>query len=146
MRLIGFLTDSEPSEEPLSHNTPSKDGDLSLAAVASQPSPPSPTPVHKPSHHKKTGRPPARRGRVGRNQYTKDREPRPDATKSPLRSHSHSGDADKSPRYLGNGNGNTSAGYNWGLNVENSKPSKPRYMNPNRMNMNDMKRRLSGIL
>ena len=146
MRLIGFLTDSEPSEEPLSHNTPSKDGDLSLAAVASQPSPPSPTPVHKPSHHKKTGRPPARRGRVGRNQYTKDREPRPDATKSPLRSHSHSGDADKSPRYLGNGNGNTSAGYNWGLNVENSKPSKPRYMNPNRTTMNDMKRRVSGIL
>lgn len=146
VRLIDFLTDSEPSEEPLSHNTPSKDGDLSLAAVASQPSPPNSTPVHKPSHHKKTGRPPARRGRVGRNQYTKDREPRPDATNSPLRSHSHSGDADKSPRCLGNGNGNASVSHNWGPNTENGKPSKPRYMNPNRTTMNDMKRRVSGIL
>ena len=146
MRLIEFLTDSEPSEEPLCHNTPSKDGDLSIAAVASQPSPLNSTPVPKPSHHKKTGRPPARRGRVGRNQYTKDRDPRPDPTNSPLRSHSRSGDADKSPRCLGNGNGNTSAGYNWGPMAENSKPSKPRYMNPNRTTMNDMKRRVSGIL
>lgn len=146
MQLIDCSSDSEPSEEPLPHNTPSKDGDLSLAPSASQPSPPHSTPIPKPSHHKKTGRPPARRGRVGRNQYTKDRDPRPDAANSPLRSHSHSGDADKSPRCLGNGNGNTSVGYNWGPNTENSKPSKPRYMNPNRTTMNDMKRRVSGIL
>lgn len=146
--LIDFVSDSDPSEEPLPHNTPSKDGELSLAPTASQPSPPNFTPIPKPSHHKKTGRPPARRGRVGRNQYTKDRDPRPGATNSPLRSHSHSGDADKSPRYLGNGNGNTSAGnnYNWGPSTENGKPSKPRYMNPNRTTMNDMKRRVSGIL
>ena len=147
MRLIKFRpSDSEPSEEPLPHSTPSKDGDLSLAPMASQPSPSNSTPIPKPSHHKKTGRPPARRGRVGRNQYTKDRDSRPDATDSPLRSYSHSGDADKSPRCLGNGNGNTSAGHIWGPNAENSKPSKPRYMNPNRTTMNDMKRRVSGIL
>ena len=147
VRLIN-LSDSEPSEEPLPNNTPSKDGEPSLPPAASQASPPNSTPIPKPSHHKKTGRPPARRGRVGRNQYTKDRDPRLDATNSPLRSHSHSGDVDKSPRYLGNGNGNTSAGNNhgWGPNADNGKPSKPRYMNPNRTTMNDMKRRVSGIL
>lgn len=148
MQLTNILSDSEPSEEPLPHNTPSKDGEPSLPPMASQNSPPDSTPAPKASHHKKTGRPPARRGRVGRNQYTKDRDPRPDATNSPLRSQSHSGDVDKSPRHLGNGNGNTSAGnsYSWGPSAENGKPSKPRYMNPNRTTMNDMKRRVSGIL
>lgn len=148
MQLINSVTDSDPSEEPLPHNTPSKNGEPSLPPMVAQPSPPNSTPIPKPSHHKKTGRPPARRGRVGRNQYTKDRDPHPDATNSPLRAHSHPGDADKSPHYLGNGNGNTSTGnnYTWGPNAENGKPSKPRYMNPNRTTMNDMKRRVSGIL
>lgn len=72
----------------------------------------------------------------------------PSGTNSPLRSQSHSRDAGHSPRCLIDGNGNTGAQNNmsdWVI-AENGKPSKPRHMNPNRTTLNDMKRRVSGIL
>ena len=94
--------------------------------------------------HRKTGRPSTRRGRLGRNQYTKDRDHRPDLNgdheRSPLRSQSREG---------GGGDDNHHApGVNGNHNVtgESGKPSKPRYMNPHRTSMNEMKRRVAAIL
>ena len=108
----------------------------------------SPLPDHLPpkASHKKTGRPPTRRGRIGRNQYTRDRDlPNSDpplASISPTRSN-NSHDADSGMPHL---NGNTSNGNGYGDNNGLGKPSRPRYMNPNRTTMNDMKRRVAGIL
>lgn len=137
-----FHSDSDPSEEPLSRTTSSKGAEpSSLPTISSLPPPPDP-PLPKPSH-KKTGRPPARRGRVGRNQYTKDRDSRPDSSAnadnntSPARS--RSGDGEDTPHTNGNH-------HHSNTNNESSKASKPRYMNPNRTSMNDMKRRVAGIL
>lgn len=151
--------DSDHSEVPLSRTTSSKGAEPPLPAITSHPPPPVDHPPPKPSHHKKTGRPPARRGRVGRNQYTKDRDPRPsdpihpDNSTSPPRSQSHSRDTEDRPlnpngsgHSIGNGAGGSSNGWTNSHNHENGKPSKPRHMNPNRTTMNDMKRRVSGIL
>ncbi|KAI4154121.1 MAG: hypothetical protein LQ341_000412 [Variospora aurantia] len=126
--------ESDPSEEALSRTTSSKGRDQ--APVETPPA----SQTHsrpKTSHHKKTGRPPARRGRVGRNQYTRDRD-RPDTSKnandatSPANSNS-SKERHQSPRVNGH-------------NHETGKQSKVRHMNPNRTTMNDMKRRAAGIL
>lgn len=102
-----------------------------------------PPPAQKPAT-RKSGRPPARRGRVGRNQYTRDR----DAVNgngtdyqinSPRRGQSRD-DNDDSPT---GGPGVNGANGNGG---ESGKPSRPRYMNPNRTTMNDMRRRVAAIL
>ena len=136
-----MIPDSDPSEEPPSRNTSSKGAEPSSLPTTTSLPPPQDPPAPKPSH-KKTGRPPARRGRVGRNQYTKDRDPRPDGSinvdnnTSPARS--RSGDGEDTPHT--NGTNHNSH------NNEHGKASKPRYMNPNRTSMNDMKRRVAGIL
>ncbi|EAW12743.1 putative transcriptional regulator (Cti6) [Aspergillus clavatus NRRL 1] len=111
-----------------------------------QPSPettvpvPEPAPVRPPT--RKSGRPPARRGgRVGRNQYTRDRDLNGADLgfmgNSPRRGGSHDIGGD-SPR-VGGMNGAH-------MNVDSGKPSRPRYMNPQRTTMNEMKRRVAGIL
>lgn len=99
---------------------------------------------HQPpkTSHKKTGRPPAKKSRMGRNQYTKDRDLplHGDITTSnlsPVPSNS-SQNADSSTPHL-NGNGHTE------LNGM-GKPSKPRPHNANKTTMNEMKRRVAGIL
>ncbi|EEP78877.1 conserved hypothetical protein [Uncinocarpus reesii 1704] len=102
-----------------------------------------PPPAQKPSS-RKSGRPPARRGRVGRNQYTRDRDVAngngaDNQTNSPRRGQSRDGNGD-SP--IGN-TGANGAHVNGG---ESGKPSRPRYMNPNRTTMNDMRRRVAAIL
>lgn len=103
-------------------------------------------PDHPPSKavQKKTGRPPAKRGRVGRNQYTKDRDlpvEIPITTISPVRSNnSHEGENGT----LQFNSNSISSGF--ADNNGFGKPSKPRYMNFNRTSMNDMKRRVAGIL
>ncbi len=90
--------------------------------------------------HRKTGRPPARRGRVGRNQYSKDREPPVDAngehSLSPNRSHSHE---------RGHGDDKVN-GINGISTSETSKTIKQRHLNPTRTSMNEMKRRVAAIL
>ncbi|KAI2793640.1 hypothetical protein POX_a00223 [Penicillium oxalicum] len=107
-----------------------------------QPSPITPTPQEvtpaRPST-RKSGRPPARRGgRVGRNQYTKDRDTNGNGTESPRRGHSHDIASD-SPR-LGYTNGaHASSG-------DTGRPSKARHMHPQRTTMNEMKRRVAAIL
>ncbi|KAI4094356.1 MAG: hypothetical protein LQ348_000252 [Seirophora lacunosa] len=128
------VDESDPSEKTISRTTSSKGRDQAPVetppASQTQPRP-------KASHHKKTGRPPARRGRVGRNQYTRDRE-RPGSPKnandatSPANSNS-SKEGHQSPRVNGHSH-------------ETGKQSKVRHMNPNRTTMNDMKRRAAGIL
>ena len=124
-----LLPDSEPSPEPLSRT------------VSSRGAPPTSktTQAPVPKSHKKGGRPPARRGRLGRNQYSKDREPPSENPKlsSPT---NNSKDGENAVAYI-NGNANGFAESN-GV----GKPSRPRHMNPNRTTMNDMKRRVAGIL
>ncbi len=162
--LTKLFPESDPSEETLSRTTSSKGTENLIPTIISPPLP-ADLPLPKPSHHKKTGRPPARRGRVGRNQYTKDRDPRPldptqpDTKTSPLRSESHPRDTDDKvhhPNYssnsgaIGNPNSGNNNSNNWanGNNQhhENLKPFKSRRLSPKCSTMNDMKRRVSNIL
>lgn len=112
----------------------------------SQPSPGTPVPAQEPAPSRpstrKSGRPPARRGgKLGRNQYTRDRDINGNGAEthvnSPRRGQSHEMGVD-SPRVRANG-----AHLNGGDSV---KPSKPRHMNPHRTTMAEMKRRVAGIL
>ena len=118
--------------------------------------------------HRKTGRPQARRGRVGRNQYTKDRDllresnSRREASAATVRSQSRDDWARRDDLTKGNmaatgphhsssashqamstimGNADSATG-----SSINTKPSRPRHMNPQRTTMNDMKRRVAAIL
>ncbi|KAJ9269958.1 hypothetical protein DTO212C5_3928 [Paecilomyces variotii] len=111
------------------------------------PEPPQPAPVTpvlnqepiapRPST-RKTGRPARRGGRLGRNQYTRDRDLNGfDMHHSPRRGQSHDTGGD-SPREQANGV-HTNGG-------ESGRPSRPRYMNPHRTTMNEMKRRVAAIL
>ncbi|QQK43297.1 Transcriptional regulator (Cti6), putative [Penicillium digitatum] len=112
-------------------------------ASPNTPTPQEPTPV-RPST-RKSGRPPARRGRVGRNQYTKDRDTNGNGdsvymANSPRRGQSHEIGGD-SPRvgYSGVNGAHLNGG-------ESGRPSKPRHMHPQRTTMNEMKRRVAAIL
>ncbi|CAI7597514.1 unnamed protein product [Penicillium pancosmium] len=113
---------SEPEPAQASPNTPTQE----------------PTPA-RPST-RKSGRPPARRGRVGRNQYTKDRDVNGNGTESPRRGQSREIGGD-SPRV---GYSNTNGAHvNGG---DTGRPSKPRSMHPQRTTMIEMKRRVAAIL
>ncbi|KAL3468618.1 hypothetical protein BJX64DRAFT_10033 [Aspergillus heterothallicus] len=90
---------------------------------------------------RKSGRPPARRGRVGRNQYTRDRDVNGTGTdsntgNSPRRGQSLETGGD-SPRI-----GSVGTPVN---GTETGKPSRPRYVHQ-RTTMNEMKRRVAAIL
>ncbi|KAH0538700.1 hypothetical protein FGG08_004717 [Glutinoglossum americanum] len=161
--------DSDPSDEfPLSRTASTK-GIIETASqlleppVSSQPPPNTPPTNNTPpvtstsNSHRKTGRPPARRGRVGRNQYTKDRDLHNDAVTgengvaaSPNRSQSRDGPPlDDGPTANAHVNGNHhshSNGQGPVISNDGSKPSKPRYMHPQRTTMNEMKRRVAAIL
>ena len=84
-------------------------------------------------NHRKTGRPPARRGRLGRNQYTRDLPLEGDGSPSRDRSNEVNGTSRSPP----NANG---------INGESGRSSKPKYHNPTRTSMNEMKRRVAAIL
>lgn len=138
-----FLGNSAPSEEL----SPTKAASKPAAPAQSTPDPSTttqePATNSKPAT-RKTGRPPARRGRLGRNQYTRDRDQangNGDANStnatSPKRGQSHETGTGDSPK------GSNANGINGG---ESGKPSKPRYMNPHRTTMNEMKRRVAAIL
>ncbi|OQE40234.1 hypothetical protein PENCOP_c006G04624 [Penicillium coprophilum] len=128
---IGSPTKTAPPEPEPSQASPNT------------PTPQEPTPV-RPST-RKSGRPPARRGRVGRNQYTKDRDTNGNGdagyiANSPRRGQSHEIGGD-SPRvgYSGLNGAHMNGG-------ESGRPSKPRHMHPQRTTMNEMKRRVAAIL
>ncbi|OJJ57036.1 hypothetical protein ASPSYDRAFT_59453 [Aspergillus sydowii CBS 593.65] len=106
--------------------------DISIPSLDSAPPRPS---------TRKSGRPPARRGRVGRNQYTRDRDLNGTGTdsntgNSPRRGQSLETAAD-SPRI-----GTISTPVN---GTDTGKPSRPRYVHQ-RTTMNEMKRRVAAIL
>ena len=142
------MIESDPSEEPPSRNTSSKSVDQAPIA-ATPPATQTTQPSQKGgSHHKRTGRPSARRGRVGRNQWTRDRDSQPNTSKnhhsntSPSHSQ-NSKDGRNSPRVNGNGNNNHNGSNNDGA----SKPYlKSRYTNPQRTSMIEMKRRVAAML
>ncbi|KAL2360847.1 hypothetical protein RJZ56_006294 [Blastomyces dermatitidis] len=138
------MTDEEPSETV----SPTKTG--SVPPTITQSTPDTPSVINEPSSTKpltrKTGRPPARRGRLGRNQYTRDRDSvnGNDITgsiNSPRRGQSRDTGTGESP--TGGQLGANGVYLNGG---ESGKPSKPRYMNPQRTTMNEMKRRVAAIL
>ncbi|KAK2737156.1 hypothetical protein FQN55_001272 [Onygenales sp. PD_40] len=133
----------EADEEPTETASPTKAGSNPPAPAQSAPDTPSAAnepPIPKPVT-RKTGRPPARRGRLGRNQYTRDRDGlNGDGTlNSPRRGQSR--DSGDSP--TGGHMGPNGIYLNGG---ESGRPSKPRYMNPQRTTMNEMKRRVAAIL
>lgn len=156
--------DSDPSDETLlPHPTSTKDPNLDPTTdlpPSSQPIPDTPPIPHEPTpikvSHRKTGRPPTKRGRVGRNQYTKDRDIRlelngadldPSGIASPLRSRS------RDPHNNNNGsngvdsphNGTAVAGHY--TNGEGGpRHSKVKHLNPHRTSLNEMKRRVAAIL
>ncbi|KAL8844839.1 MAG: hypothetical protein Q9176_000939 [Flavoplaca citrina] len=142
--------ESDPSEEPPSRNTSSKSVDQAPIA-ATPPATQTTQPSQKGgSHHKRTGRPSARRGRVGRNQWTRDRDSQPTTSKnhhsntSPSHSQ-NSKEGRNSPRVNGNGNGSNN--HNGSNNDGASKPYlKSRYTNPQRTSMIEMKRRVAAML
>ena len=128
---IGSPTKTAPPEPEPSQASPNT------------PTPQEPAPV-RPST-RKSGRPPARRGRVGRNQYTKDRDTNGNGdvgymANSPRRGQSHEVGGD-SPRvgYSGVNGAHVNGG-------ESGRPSRPRHMHPQRTTMNEMKRRVAAIL
>ncbi|KAL8770003.1 MAG: hypothetical protein Q9209_004250 [Squamulea sp. 1 TL-2023] len=144
--------ESDPSEEPLSRNTSSKGAIDQIHTGATPPASQNQANSQKGSHHKRTGRPPARRGRVGRNQWTRDRDTRPDTPKNPpdksATSPSHSQNSKEghnSPRKMANGNHvhnhNGSNG-----DVGKAHLAKSRYTNPQRTSMIEMKRRVAAML
>ncbi|KAI9845068.1 MAG: hypothetical protein M1837_005072 [Sclerophora amabilis] len=116
---------------------------------SSQPQPGTPPPNIQAStstpSNRKTGRPPARRGRVGRNQYTKDRDPPDQSARdrdiSLNRSQSRDGFASEETTNGVNGMQN-----HHGTNGETAKVNKQKYTHPQRTTMNEMKRRVSAIL
>ncbi|MCJ1307999.1 hypothetical protein MMC25_001649 [Agyrium rufum] len=189
--------DSPPSDEPLSRTTSRKAHDSTAPPYNSNATPSSPPPPASPSmkttpSHKKSGRPPAKRGgRVGRNQYTKLREEqqpghghsrngsmlsediggasgmlgvtsggviseyntrRRSRSRSVMRGEDNDDDGDgrevNGVDGSGGGGGGASLaardnGNGWG---EAGRPSRPKHMNPNRTSMNEMKRRVAGIM
>lgn len=133
------LAESEPPEaspsKPASNPPTGAQSAAQTPDTTAEPSAPAPKQTTR-----KSGRP-ARRGRVGRNQYTRDREVNGNMDgnytngNSPRRGQSRDG---------ANGDSPTNGGYTNG--GELGRPSRPRYMNPNRTTMNDMRRRVAGIL
>lgn len=133
--------ESDPSPQPLSRTVSARGANTANALFAAPTLPDHPPPK---TVQKKTGRPPAKRGRVGRNQYTKDRDfpaEIPITTISPARSNNSHDAENGTPHINGSSTVNGFADSN-GF----GKPSKPRHMNFNRTSMNDMKRRVAGIL
>lgn len=103
--------------------------------------PAEPTPAPRQST-RKSGRPPARRGgRVGRNQYTRERDVNGDGNNSP---HSpHGGQFRDNGRDSPNLSGPNGVQAN---GTDSGKTGKARHLNPNRTSMSEMKRRVSAIL
>ncbi|PGH16284.1 hypothetical protein AJ79_01823 [Helicocarpus griseus UAMH5409] len=138
----------DPDEDPSETISPAKN--TSNPPTITQPAPDTPSVTNESSNTKpatrKTGRPPARRGRLGRNQYTRDRDSvngndMSGSINSPRRGQSRDTGHGDSPTsgHLGPNGVYLNGG-------ESGKPSKPRYMNPQRTTMNEMKRRVAAIL
>lgn len=131
----------EPSDEVTRPSTTMKSAPtLSRAAkppIGAKPASTTTSTSGTSASHKKNGRPPNRRGgRLGRNQYTKDRDGGGEGKhESPAAFQARDGE-ESAHDYHGA----------VGMLTNGSKPSKPRHMNPNRTSMNDLRKRAAGIL
>lgn len=135
------MAESEPPEEPPTSRPAAKSNGNTSKTIKPQTSSKSLSAsaiLSTTTSHKKNGRPPARRGRVGRNQYTRDRDPLPEKKNDSPRL-SDSRDSDDICNGGNDGHGSS-------ILSNGSKPSKPRHMNPNRTSMNDLRKRAAGIL
>lgn len=128
-----ILTKGIDSPPPTPSLSPSKMGSHSGQHSSKPNGINSPTPRPTSSNHKKTGRPPTKRGRLGRNQYTRD-----------LPLHVDNASLRDSSRDRQGSQGSPPNGVN-GTHTENGRPSRPR-QHPTRTSMNEMKRRVAAIL
>lgn len=133
------LPDSDPSDEtPAPGRTSAKDSQPADPPPSSQGAPPtSPTTQSQPNSHKKGGRPPhGRKGKLGKNQYTRDRDQHLDGDEqSPGRSQSR--DVGKSDE---NGQAPSTR------TNSDSKPGKAKAASGNKVTMADMKRKVAAML
>lgn len=126
---VDFDLDSPPPTPSLS---PSKAAQPNGKPKADSPPSARPNSINS----RKTGRPPARRGRLGRNQYTRDQTHGEDG-ETPGRDASHDVNGNHGGSPSGNG-GNT-------INGESGRSSKAK-THPARTSLNEMKRRVAAIL
>ncbi|EXJ81154.1 hypothetical protein A1O3_07444 [Capronia epimyces CBS 606.96] len=117
----------EDSPPPTPSLSPSKMAQVNGKANADTP------PSGRSNHNRRTGRPAARRGRLGRNQYTRDHGNGEDG-QTPGRDGSHDI----------NGTGGSPNGIN-GIHGESGRSSKAK-THPARTSLNEMKRRVAAIL
>jgi len=130
-RLCAYLTSLSDSPPPTPSISPSKAVEkIAAGQKAKADTPPS---GRGGAHNRKTGRPPARRGRLGRNQYTRDLPINGDASDTPMRETSHD---------RNNAAGSPSG---HGINGESGRSSKAK-THPARTSMNEMKRRVAALL
>jgi hypothetical protein len=134
------LPDSDPSDEtPAPGRASAKDSQTADPPPSSQGAPPdtSPTTQSQSNSHKKGGRPPhGRKGKLGKNQYTRDRDQQLDGDEqSPGRSQS---------RDVGKGDENGQAPS--ARTNSDSKPGKAKAVGGNKVTMADMKRKVAAML
>ncbi|KAK0105116.1 hypothetical protein ONS95_004522 [Cadophora gregata] len=137
------VEDSEPSEElpPQSKAAVAKSTEVTAQPLGPPPSsqpaaPDTPPPIPPPASHKKGGRPPnARKGKLGKNQYTKERDVADTDDPSPNRSQSR--DVSKADE-----NGHTAPSK---TSNHESKVGKSKGLN-SKVSMADMKKRVTAIL
>jgi hypothetical protein len=144
VNIRSFLgTDSDPSEElPLAARIPVNK--VVVETLIQPPDPPTPaqpavpdTPpaVQPPVSHRKGGRPPnARKGKLGKNQYTKDRDVQEVNNQSPQRSQSRD-----VPRAEESSNGTSKGSYNEGKSAKSKTPG-------SKVSMADARKRVGNIL
>ena len=135
--LTPYLDSDPPEELPASRSSVAK----STETVAQTLDPPSQaaaldtTPPNQPVSHRKGGRPPnSRKGKLGKNQYTKDRDLADGEGQSPSRSQSRDvmrGDDNSSGNKGGTGDG---------------KPGKLKGAGGSKATMSDMRKRVAAIL
>ena len=140
---LTVLTESEPPEE----TPPASRSSAKPTEVAAQPpdppssqvaTPDTPPPNPPSTSHRKGGRPPnARKGKLGKNQYTKDRDLQQEGD-DPSPGRSQSRDV---PRNEENGNVQSGRG-----SINEGKPSKSKGGSTNKITMSDMKKRVAAIL
>ncbi|KAL9090566.1 MAG: hypothetical protein Q9159_001910 [Coniocarpon cinnabarinum] len=124
----------EPSK-PLAISKPSAGAQTKSQKTQTSSRPQNGSPQRPSTTSHKKGARTMRRGKVGRNQYTRERDAAADARAEEARAlHSRDGEdtarGGDSIQFLPNG----------------SKPARPRHMNPNRTSMNELRKRAAGIL
>ena len=139
-----IISESEPPEEtpPAARIPTSKTTEVSnqpFDPTSSQVATPDTPPPNPPGiSHKKGGRPPnVRKGKLGKNQYTKDRDLHQDGD-DPSPGRSQSRDV---PRNDENGHVHSARG-----SINEGKPSKSKTASTNKITMSDMKKRVAAIL